>query len=209
MSHWARMRARGPNPALVGIAWCFLGIPKGMGNDHRAGGWTQSREQQCHFSGTELSWAELWVGWMLLLRWNKLLWSLLPFSCWVGEDPVWLGSSGSSAPLPSGRKCWQCVWELCYDPSAFTLCHCTHALLSHMLSLRKQGQDIAGWDHLMCDLFPGWCPKESQRKSTDSFFCFLGSEGPLCQDSLHKQGWLSHQKAAWVPFRAVADVWWL
>lgn len=57
MSHWAGMRAWGPNPALASTAQFLFGMQKGVRNDHRAGGWTQS-----NFSGTELSWARLQGG---------------------------------------------------------------------------------------------------------------------------------------------------
>lgn len=65
------------------------------------------------------------------------------------------------------------MWELCCHPSAFTPCDCTRALLSHVLSLSTEGQDVAGWDPLMGDLSPGWCPKESQCKSTGAFSFFV------------------------------------
>lgn len=47
------------------------------------------------------------VGWMLLLGWNQLLWSLLPFSCWAGWERDLCGW-GHLSPLlllslPEGR----------------------------------------------------------------------------------------------------------
>lgn len=138
------------------------------------------------------------VGWVLLLRWNLLLWSLLPFSCWVGEDPVWLRPSSSLAPpLLSRRKSWQCVWELWCHPSAFMLCNCTRALLSRMLSLRTRDRMLlAGITSWVTSLQDGAKGKAVQEHRSH----FFGSDGPLCLDP--RQGEVVPQKVCLGPLQS-------
>lgn len=135
------------------------------------------------------------VGWVLLLRWNLLLWSLLPFSCWVGEDPVWLRLPCSSSPFQKE--------ELAVCLGALVPSECFHALQLHPCFAqlhvvpKDKGQDVAGWDHLMGDLSSGWCQRKGSARAQVPVF---GSEGPLCLDP--RQGEVVPQKVCLGPLQS-------
>lgn len=138
-----------------------------MRNNHRAGGWTQGGEQQCHFCGTQLSWAELQGE-------RDVVAQVEPAQV-VSAPLQLLGGRGSceawALQLPCSSLLEGSVGSVSGSSGAIpVLCDCTRALLSHTLSPRTKGQDVPAWDLLMGDLSLGWCPKERQCKSTDPFF---------------------------------------
>lgn len=92
------------------------------------------------------------VGWMLLLGWNQLLWSLLPFGCWAGweRDLYGWGHLTSLLLLPSLKE-GLAVRLAALMP--FKPCFAQPRVVTG-----GRGQDVASWDHPTGDLAPGWCP---------------------------------------------------